>query len=62
MRVSSRKVRKRRGKRETRRKRKAELTRRQVSKTRMVIQRSWVAKKELFSSASLDTRLLFCKK
>jgi hypothetical protein len=61
MRVSRRNVRKRRGKRETRRKRKAELTRRQVSKTRMVIQRSCVAKKELFSSASLDTRLPFCK-
>ena len=62
MRISKRKVLKRKGKRETRRKRNAEQTLKEVSRMRMEIQRSWVAKKELFSSASLDTRFPFCKR
>ena len=60
IRTSRRKVRKRRGKSDMRRKRKAEPNRRDVSATRSEIQRICVAKKKLFSSASLETKLAFC--
>ena len=59
MRTSRRKFRKTSGKRQTKRKINAEQRRRDVKTTIMEIQMSCVAKKQLFSSASLETRFEF---